>query len=129
MFLNTSMYLPNSVRCVAQLVINILCWFRNTQISDNTMENGNDARMNIGDGDQVENTAEANNDDSNDVATNSRDEEQLEDEMIMDSGIAENLKGFHHNSLALVMYPWASGVIIQPNLSKIFDQNHYAFMS
>jgi hypothetical protein len=120
------MYLPNSIRCVAQLVINILRWFRNAQMSDNTMENGNDAGMNVGDGDQVENTAEANDDD---VGMNSRDEERSEDEIIVDTGIAENVKGFRHNSLALVTYPWASGVIMQPNLSKIFDQNHYAFVS
>ena len=134
------MYLPYSVRCVAQLVINILRWFRNAQMSDNTMENSNDAAMDVGDGDQVENTAEANDDDvgmtsrdeepaGNDVAMNSRDEERPEDEITVDSGIAESVKGFRHNSLTLVTYPWASGVIMQPNLSKIFDQNHYAFVS
>ena len=109
-------------------------------MSDNTMENSNNAGMNVGDGDQVEHTAEANDDNvgmtsrdeepaGNDIAMNSRDEEQPEDEIMVDSGIAENVKGFCHNSLVLVTYPWASGVIMQPNLLNIFDQNHYAFMS
>ena len=49
--------------------------------------------------------------------------------MDINTRVMENGKTFRHNSLALVMYPWASGVVMQPDLSNVFDQDHFAFVS
>jgi len=45
------------------------------------------------------------------------------------SAMAKNVKCFRLNSLALVRYPWDSGAVMAPDLSKVFDQNHFAFVS
>jgi hypothetical protein len=49
--------------------------------------------------------------------------------MDIDATATENVKRFRHNSLALVVYPWATGVVMEPDLSNIFDQDHFAFVS
>lgn len=49
--------------------------------------------------------------------------------MDVDSTIAKNNPNFRHNSLVLVTYPWASGVIMEPDLSKSFDEDHFAYVS
>ena len=51
------------------------------------------------------------------------------EEIDIDKRVTENDKTFWHNSLALVTYPWASGVVMQPDLSNVFDQDHFAFVS
>jgi hypothetical protein len=49
--------------------------------------------------------------------------------MDIDVMATENIKHFRHNSLALVVYPWATGVVMEPDLLNIFDQDHFAFVS
>jgi hypothetical protein len=42
--------------------------------------------------------------------------------------VTETRKGFRHNALVLVVYPWSTGVIMEPDLSNTFERNHYAFV-
>jgi len=35
-------------------------------------------------------------------------------------------KVFRHDALALVTYPWGSGIVMQPDLSKVFETSHFA---
>jgi len=39
------------------------------------------------------------------------------------------IKTFHHNSLTLVTYPWASVAVMKPDLSQLFDEEHFAYVS
>jgi hypothetical protein len=71
--------------------------------------------------------------DSMDISTNSLEEEAQGassggDKMDIDV-TPENVQTFRQNSLALVTYPWTSGVIMQSDWSKFFDQEHFAFVS
>jgi len=52
------------------------------------------------------------------------------DEMDVDSNmLTQRRKTFRANALVFVTYPWATGVVMEDNLSQIFPENHYAFVS
>ena len=55
-----------------------------------------------------------------------------EDNTFMDvdgSSLTKGPSGFRHNALALVAYPWATGIVMKEDLSSTFEENHYAFVS
>jgi len=52
-----------------------------------------------------------------------------DDGMDIDSTVTENVKRFRKNSLALVVYPWATGVVMESELSNVFNEDHFAFVS
>ena len=41
----------------------------------------------------------------------------------------EKEETFRQNSLALVTYPWTTGIVMQSDWSKCFDREHFAFAS
>ena len=49
--------------------------------------------------------------------------------MDVDTTIAENHKGFHHNALVVATYPWASGIVMEPSLLNVFEENHFGVVS
>lgn len=71
--------------------------------------------------------------DSMETCTNSMKEELQRDTSgadKMDVDVRpENVQTFRQNSLALVTYPWTSGVVMQSDWSKFFDEEHFAFVS
>jgi len=49
--------------------------------------------------------------------------------MDVDIPTTASVKSFRHRALALVTFPWTSGAVMQQNLSNIFEEDHYAFVS
>ena len=45
------------------------------------------------------------------------------------TALAKLPMAFRHNSLALAAYPWDTGIVMVKDLSRTFDESHYAFVS
>jgi len=54
---------------------------------------------------------------------------EINRDMDVDTPTTGNVKSFRHRSLALITYPWTSGVVMQHTLSSIFEEDHYAYVS
>ena len=66
---------------------------------------------------------------AHDTAISPRQDSHNADADIVSSELIKGPTGFRRNALALVSYPWTTGVVMCHDLSKIFDEDHYAFVS
>ena len=60
---------------------------------------------------------------------NLEDQNLGEESMEIDQTSIENGPTFCHNALVVATYPWASGIIMAPTLSNIFEKNHFGYVS
>lgn len=60
---------------------------------------------------------------------NLEDQNLGEGRMEIDPTSPENIPTFRHNALVVATYPWASGIVMAPTLSNIFDKNHFGYVS
>ena len=44
------------------------------------------------------------------------------------SVLTDRRNAFRRNALVLVTYPWASGILMQDDLSQVFAKDHYTFV-
>jgi hypothetical protein len=51
-----------------------------------------------------------------------------EGSMDIDQTSLENGRTFRRNALVVATYPWASGIIMAPTWSNIFEKNHFGYV-